>query len=147
MHLLLKLLPSQGQSISSEHFDILKILLKCGADPTLLDDASGVSSLHFAVSCSGSRDVLMLLLDNCKNGVNIDILDNKGNSPLWCALLAAKFDIARVFIDYGADLNERTADGVPLLIKAISARRDDISRFLLDHKAIAAVTSPVGLLT
>lgn len=68
------------------------------------------------------------------------MLDKEGRSPLWCALLAGKFDSAKILLDAGADVNEKSADGEPLLVRAIMSKRDDITRFLLDNKAIAAVS-------
>lgn len=76
-------------------------------------------------------------------GLPLTVLDKEGRSPLWCALLAGKFDSAKLLLDAGADVNEK-GNGEnaqpPLLIRAIQLKRDDISRFLLDNKAIAAVT-------
>lgn len=70
----------------------------------------------------------------------LSVLDNENRSPLWCACLAAKFDSAKILLEAGADVNEKLAEGKQLLIRAIEAQRDDITRFLLDNKAIAAVT-------
>jgi ankyrin repeat protein len=35
--------------INDEQTDILKVLLKSGGDPALVDDASGQTAIHFAV--------------------------------------------------------------------------------------------------
>lgn len=70
----------------------------------------------------------------------LNVFDKEGRSPLWCVLLAGKFDSAKLLLTVGADVNEKTDTGIPLLIRAIQAKRDDITRFLLDNKAIAAVT-------
>lgn len=67
-------------------------------------------------------------------------MDKEGRSPLWCALLAGKFESSKLLLNSGADVNEKSESGIPLLIRAIQAKRDDITRFLLDNKAIAAVT-------
>uniref|UniRef100_A0A183BQX3 ANK_REP_REGION domain-containing protein n=1 Tax=Globodera pallida TaxID=36090 RepID=A0A183BQX3_GLOPA len=143
LHQLLKALLSDGaqQPIEESHLAILRVLLQFGADPSLIDATSGCSSLHYAVS--KPKEVLEALLTHCEKD-GLGTADRDENSPLWCALMAAKFDIASLLIGAGADINEKSAGAIPLLIKAIAAKRDDISKFLLANKAIAAVTSPDG---
>lgn len=48
MHNFLFTLPSHGR-ISDEQMDILKILLKSGADPTVVQESTGLTPIHFAV--------------------------------------------------------------------------------------------------
>lgn len=73
-------------------------------------------------------------------GTPLNTLDKDGKSALWRALLAGKFDAARLLLAAGADVNEKSPGGELLLIRAIHEKRDDIARFLLENKAIAAVT-------
>ncbi|KAL3108581.1 hypothetical protein niasHT_015503 [Heterodera trifolii] len=150
LHHLLKALPAfdettahhqQQSTIDPSLLSILQILLQSGANPSSVDGISGCTALHYAVS--KPRAVLDALLPHC-DSATIGTTDRDGRSPLWCALLTSKFDTAALLIGAGADINEKSADGVPLLIKAIALKRDDISRFLLANKAIAAVTSPDG---
>lgn len=77
---------------------------------------------------------------NCQClGLPLSVLDKGGNSAMWCALTAGKFDSASLLIEAGADVNEKSPDGSTLLIRAIEAKREDIARFLIDNKANAAV--------
>jgi ankyrin repeat protein len=46
--------------------DVLKVLLKLGADPTLRETGSGLTPIHFAVE--RGRDILELLLGSCRPG-------------------------------------------------------------------------------
>ncbi len=48
LHSFLFSLPSHGK-ISDEQMDVLKVLLKSGADPTVVEECSGLTPLHFAV--------------------------------------------------------------------------------------------------
>ncbi|KAI1717947.1 ankyrin repeats (3 copies) domain-containing protein [Ditylenchus destructor] len=161
LHLFLNALPPHGE-ISPTQMDILKVLLKSGADPTLKETSSGLSftisqvyftilgstPIHFAVG--RGRGVLKLLLESYSSDKDLplSVLDKEGRSPLWCALLAGNFDSAKMLLDAGADVNEKSNgpnnEQQPLLIRAIEAKRDDIARFLLDNKAIAAVTNSEG---
>uniref|UniRef100_A0A915DVL8 Ankyrin repeat and FYVE domain-containing protein 1 n=1 Tax=Ditylenchus dipsaci TaxID=166011 RepID=A0A915DVL8_9BILA len=133
LHLFLHSLPAHGE-ISPTHLDILTILLKSGADPIQRETSSGVFQSPKLEQGKGQ-------------GLPLSVLDKEGRSPLWCSLLAGKFDTAKLLLDAGADVNEKSTQEnsqPPLLIRAIQAKRDDITRFLLDNKAIAAVTSPDG---
>ncbi|KAI1731590.1 ankyrin repeats (3 copies) domain-containing protein [Ditylenchus destructor] len=147
LHLFLNALPPHGE-ISPTQMDILKVLLKSGADPTLKETSSGSTPIHFAVG--RGKGVLKLLLESYSSDKDLplSVLDKEGRSPLWCALLAGNFDSAKMLLDAGADVNEKSNgpnnEQQPLLIRAIEAKRDDIARFLLDNKAIAAVTNSEG---
>jgi ankyrin repeat protein len=74
----------------------LKVLLKSGGDACLVDDASGQTAIHFAVQ----RDqvVLSCILEATSGKLPLDVLDQEGRSPLWCALTAGKLEAAQSLV-------------------------------------------------
>lgn len=115
--------------------------MNAGADLSIKEKFSGLTPLHLAVQKDA---VLEILLQAVPNGLKLDVVDEIGRTPLWCALESNKYQSAQLLLKSGANINEKTPDGTPILIKAIQLRRDDIIRFLLDNKADTGVTSSNG---
>uniref|UniRef100_A0A914YGV6 FYVE-type domain-containing protein n=1 Tax=Panagrolaimus superbus TaxID=310955 RepID=A0A914YGV6_9BILA len=137
---LMKVIPSSG--ITEQHSDILKLLVKAGADLSIRETTSGLTPLHLAVQKDSK--VLEVILEAAPLGLPLGIVDDTGRTPFWAALEAAKFPAAQLLLRSGANINENTPQGTPILIKAIESKRDDIIRFLLDNKADAGVSSVEG---
>jgi len=129
-------------SFTPEQADILKLLIISEADLSIKEKSSGMTPIHIAVQRDAK--VLQVLLDSAPQGLPLDVVDELGRTPLWCALEANKFPAAQLLLKAGANINEKTPEGTPILIKAIESKRDDIIRFLLDNKADAGVTSSNG---
>lgn len=74
---------------SKSDYDKIKILLRYGADPNILDDVFGRSPLLFNLySGVDSRfEVANLLLDN---GANPNIIDNRNNTALYECLIITR---------------------------------------------------------
>uniref|UniRef100_A0A914GXB1 Ankyrin repeat and FYVE domain-containing protein 1 n=1 Tax=Globodera rostochiensis TaxID=31243 RepID=A0A914GXB1_GLORO len=116
-------------------------------------DAKGSTPLHQllkALPSDGAQQpieeshlaILRVLLQFGADPSLIDV--TSGCSSLHYAVSKPKERTGTTIRLFGADINEKSAGAIPLLIKAIAAKRDDISKFLLANKAIAAVTSPDG---
>ncbi len=79
--------------------EMIKLLLKYGANPNLKGTKYGYSSIHHA-SQKGHIKIIKLLA-SCKN-INFDIRDKKGFTPLDHALRYKQFKTMQTLIDLGA---------------------------------------------
>ncbi|KAI6179468.1 hypothetical protein M3Y98_00613900 [Aphelenchoides besseyi] len=134
---------SSGGKIDDKQMDILKVLLKSGADPTIIEDETGFSALHFAVQ-RNQLEVLSCLLETSDQRLPLNVLDQEGRSPLWCALIAGKFQAAKLLVDHGADVDEENDEQDVLLVRAIRLKRDDIVQFLLQNRANSTIKARDG---
>lgn len=102
--------------------DIVKILLKCGANPNSRDSA-GSTPLIRAVANSRVVVVDYLLNHGCDIDVNAASLD--GNTALHLACMEANLTCAIILMKYGANLNaEKNQDGKSPLDYVPSGHRD-----------------------
>ena len=132
----------QNLGMAEQQADILKLLVKAGADLSIREASSGFTPLHLAVQ--KDPKVLEVILESAPVGLPLAVADASGRTPFWAALESAKFPAAQMLLRSGANINENTPEGTPILIKAIESKRDDIIRFLLDNKADAGVSSTEG---
>ncbi|CAD5209633.1 unnamed protein product [Bursaphelenchus xylophilus] len=142
LHLLLNRLSVKPSTTQSIELDVLKLLLKSGADPNLVDEFSGQTSLNYASRLPVF--ILKIILELCK-GVDFNVKDREGCSPLWNSLKTGVFDTSLILVDGGADVNEGAATGDALLLRALDEKRDDIFHFLISNDANINVKSPEGL--
>ena len=135
------------------------MLLKAGADVTLVEESSGCTPLHFVVNRNSS--LAECLLEAAAAGgkserrrrrrrrrrravaavdaratcplaeLPLNAVDREGRSALWCALLAGKFDTAQLLIEAGAHVDDSEAAAEAPLIRAMRIKRDDIVQWLL----------------
>lgn len=103
MHTFIFGLPLHGR-IGEEQLDILKILFKFGGDFTIVDDASGQTVIHFAVQ--RDQAVLNCILQTTSGKLPLDVLDQEGRSPLWCALIAGKLEAAQSLVIFNKRLKQ-----------------------------------------
>ena len=85
---------------------IFDALLKLGGDINL-QDASGSTILHSAVSATLVEDVYILL----KLGADVNICNGSGCSPVWSASWKGSTSIVKLLHQYGADINKPDNDG------------------------------------
>lgn len=83
-------------------------------------DSGGLSPLMYSVreNCKICVDLLV------KSGVDLDLTDPDGVSPLLLAALNANWDIARRLIEAGADVNQWDMFGQAPLFAAVSGRNN-----------------------
>ncbi|ODM94644.1 Ankyrin repeat and protein kinase domain-containing protein 1 [Orchesella cincta] len=93
-------------------------LITFGADVNR-KDRSGKSPLHCACTFPAANpEVVQLLVDS---GAAVNDLDLSGYSPLLCALLNSKYDIVRILINHGANVDVMAGHGnTPLHITILS---------------------------
>lgn len=82
----------------NHHYDIIRLLLKYGADIKKLKDS--YDPLHYMVE-NNQMDLLILLLDH----IDVDDKDIDGVTPLMLAAKLGRKDMIRVLLDRGADVN------------------------------------------
>lgn len=111
--------------------ETVDLLLQAGANVNAADD-HGVTPL--ARACENNN---LALVDRLlRAGANPNIAQVSGQTPLMMAAHIGNLEIAKTLVAHGADVNVRTTQtGASALMWAISDRRDDITQFLLDHKA------------
>ena len=141
LHLLMEAMPVHGLATGLQ-MDMLKLLLKSGADVSIKDNTSGSTPIHLGVTRNkavletilslihGSASMFIfsctLILILTPTDPPLSAIDDEGRSPLWCALMAGKLDVAKRLVEAGADVNEAGNDSPPLLIRAITMKRDDL---------------------
>ncbi|KAM6432763.1 ankyrin repeat and SOCS box protein 3 [Rhynochetos jubatus] len=100
-------------AVENGHVDIVKLLLRHGANVEGLHSCSGWNSLHQA-SFQGCTEIMKLLLDK---GANKECKDDFGITPLFVAAQYGKLESLRLLVSHGADVNSQAEDrATPLLI-------------------------------
>jgi ankyrin repeat protein len=85
----------------------------------LVGRQGGLSAIHYAAR-DGHTEAVKLLLDS---GVDVNLLTAGDRStPLVVAVINGNFDMARLFIERGADPNAASEDGVTPLFAAINTQ-------------------------
>lgn len=105
-------------------FTIINKLLDKGVNVNLRSkDTQGNSPISIG---TGDPEILKLLLNNSK-GVDIDIQDNEGLTPLFYAsCVYNNYDSAKFLLEHGADPNIKTNEGDTILGKTIRQRIKDL---------------------
>jgi cytohesin len=110
--------------------EVVKTLLDAKADPKAKDNVVGISTMHWA-ALNGQKEVVELLL---KAGVEVDIQDKDGDSPLhWAA--DGHPDVVEFLLSHGADPNSRDQDGETPLHEAAGGGLQKVVEILLDKGA------------
>lgn len=122
------------KAINFEETEVVKLLLKNGADPELRNPYSGESVLH-STARTANVEVMRILLS--KN-INVNVKDNSGTTPLLVAAsssseLKSKVEIIRALIDKGADVNATNNSGRTALMSSISSA--ETINILIEHGA------------
>ena len=114
-----------------ESGETARILESLAADPQLLkaDMGEGMTPLHYAVF-HGYVPIVDYAL---KHGVDINIKDRRGLSPVWFSVSGSRPDMLRKLIAAGADLSVKNSEGDDLLFRAARAGNVEVVRILLDN--------------
>ena len=87
---------------SSDKIDYLNVLIKHGADLTIVQDLDGATLLH-AAARNGNIELAKKVLDK---GVPVNIEDKKGNSPIYYAVENNEYEMVKFLVDKGAKIEE-----------------------------------------
>ena len=114
-----------------ENGETAKILQMLAENPQLLkaDMGAGMTPLHYGVYY-GYVPVVDYAL---KNGVDFNIKDKRGLSPVWFSVSGSRPAMLRKFIALGADLSIKNPQGDNMLFRAASAGNAEIFGILLEN--------------
>lgn len=120
----------------------LAVLIEAGADININDrDIEGRTPLFHAV-VNGDEPTAEFLLqsgarirDQDKFQTGLNLRDAFGNAPLHRAIRNSRQVLAKLLIDFGADLNACSSDGSPPLHLALNNGQEFILKHLVEHGA------------
>jgi ankyrin repeat protein len=102
---------------------IADAVLSAGADVNAID-AQGATALHYAVMPDSDEGLVRALL---RSGANPNAAGPQSNvTPLHVAAMLHQFDAARLLLDFGADVNRRSANGMTPLAIAMEAENRSV---------------------
>ena len=104
--------------------------LDFGIDPNLREEGTCRTFLHYAVKESSLKFVRALI----ERGLNPNITDCYGESPLFYALSKKDFRVFRYLLDCGADPAIANEDGQTVLHRACAVGDLKITRYLIEKK-------------
>ncbi|KAK3334940.1 ankyrin repeat-containing domain protein [Neurospora tetraspora] len=111
---------------------LFSLFLQNGANANARD-CSGLSILSHVAQRLNGADLCRILLEN---GADLNLVNDKGLSPLHFAAAHGNVDVAQVLLDNGAKVNQRAVAGdTPLYYALIMSPSGEITALLLEHGA------------
>ncbi|KZN34370.1 hypothetical protein N480_22465 [Pseudoalteromonas luteoviolacea S2607] len=109
---------------SEPNIEIVKLLLRLGANVDHQDDCQHWSALHFSAR-DNHVDIVLVLL---KSGASIDLLDAFGNTPLWRAVMSYSGNSAVIeaLLSYSANPGKENNIGVSPRILAETMGKNEL---------------------
>ena len=119
-------------AVRRNDIDIIEMLLRAGADPTVSNQAE-VTPIQLA-TINGSTPVITRLL---AAGVHPNTaLNRHGDTPLMMAARTGRIDAVQALLNNGADVNAKeTWGGTTALMWAVAEHHADAAKLLVDHGA------------
>lgn len=118
-------------AIMGKQNDIVRFLLTQHADINI-KDARGTSPLNYASSL-GLKDIVMLLIEN---GVDVkNDKDNTGGTPFLHAVFQENYEIAKILIMNGSNVNAKGYMDITPLHLALSRGHKKLIKLLLENGA------------
>jgi ankyrin repeat protein len=121
-----------------EDFEIIRNLIRAGADPNTIGDCrvgilfDGYTAMYLACTHGNSETVKFLI----ENGADLDYIHlNYGDTYLHDAITREYHDIAKLLIEAGANLNIENRYGLTPLQLAIKYNNTEIINHLINHGA------------
>jgi ankyrin repeat protein len=123
------------------HREIFEMLLDAGADPyfPFMGIDSGAMALTQAASMGRSEIVEAWL----QRGLDVNVADGVGNTPLMAAAAAGQLDAVRRLLAAGSDMNARTVDGISAYSVALHGRHHDVVAVLREAGATFDPNDPL----
>jgi ankyrin repeat protein len=123
--------PLIWKAAAEGRFEILRLLIKKGADANAVDGSHGRTALSWG-SRNGHLKVVQELL---KAGADVEKGSNKGSTPLIFAAENGHLDIVEELLLAGVDFDKGNNDGYTPLIWAAAKGRLEVSRLLIEKGA------------
>lgn len=105
-------------------------------------DGKGPSALHHAADSDFDMPTLVSMLID--RGLDVNLRDDIGSTPLHNAVLAENLETVRLLLGRGADINAKDSMGLTALHKAVAGGRLSAIRLLLDSGADIEAKDAVG---
>ncbi|CAH0046151.1 unnamed protein product, partial [Clonostachys solani] len=112
------------------YIDIVKLLLERGADMDV-EEQWYIGALQIATKL-GLFEIVKMLLENGA-GINVPIIGDRDEHPLFVALIQGNADIVRLFIEAGANLNTGKETSNTPLCAAAKGGHAEMIRLLINH--------------
>ncbi len=123
------------------HMEVVKLLVKNGADVNLHEEFYQLTPLHMAV-WKGHTEVAEFLLDN---GADPKAREKDNETPLYYAATSGNVDTVKFLIDRGANLKDReSAVDNTVLSLAVGQGETEIALFLIEQGADVLYTKENG---
>jgi cytohesin len=113
-------------STKFNHFDVSKILVKCGINVNN-EDKFLRTPLHIACSM-GKNDLVLLLLSS---GADMTMRDIYGQFPIHLAFFKFEMEVIENMILFGADLNMKKFDGSTIIHDVIMKNDVKVLKYLI----------------
>lgn len=122
-------------AILANNLTVARELLDAGQMPA--ETYGGLPLLAGLIRAGISAEMLGFLIDA---GIDIEAMDNDGNTPLAHAVLIGRADVARLLVERGANLDieverESTEDAILLVILVVQKKMYDLARAMLAVRA------------
>ena len=117
--------------------DPLQLYLDHGGDKRAVDEETGRTTLHFAVTQEFVSSVNILL----DEGLDIEARDKNGDTPLHRAAMGGTEEMLQLLIDRGADLTAVNSKGQTPLLASLANHKKNL---LLEHGQNFQVTDNYG---
>lgn len=121
-------------AVDNGHFEMVKHLFRRGASmgPTL---TKSVVNLLWIACSNGDKEVLQLLLQQCKDlNMNVTRVED-GATPLCVVVQNGNIDLTQLLIQYGCDVNKPKNAGCTPLFIACQNGFVEIAQCLIQNKA------------
>ncbi|XP_063913882.1 protein fem-1 homolog A-like [Zophobas morio] len=112
------------------HLDIVKLLLKFGADINA-QEAEGYTPLNGAI-WNNHQDVALFLINN---NADFTLYNNNRFTPLMSAVWVGNLVLVQTLVEKGADVNISSIDGFTALHAAATTGHLEVARFLVENNA------------
>ncbi|MDD9900745.1 MAG: ankyrin repeat domain-containing protein [Alphaproteobacteria bacterium] len=136
----LRSVPLLCTAISGGNEEIVKTLLKHGADVNAKDRNGDMALGHYA-SNSTIPDIYKMLIEY---GADINAQGRYGITPLMRAVNRFRNKEVALLLQHGADIDAQDHRGATALITACSLREKDMVQLLLEHDARIDISDQAG---
>ena len=136
-------LPPLSAAVSCGNNELVMFLIKFGARLDRIDD--GRTALHLAIirqleSTKNDTSTAEILLSS---GADVNVMDRKGNSPLYLACDSGKTDFVKLLLSHGGSPNTVTTDKHPIHAACRGQHYDSV-KLLLEYNADVTVPDENG---